>query len=593
MISTLLNDLKAREINRFGLWVLLILLTISILLFPTTLNFEYSKMQSIHIFKNLPLFSILFYSWGSVLFLLIISQRDTEDMNWEQLALVFIFNIIFLSFWVINTPQGTRDGFNVIIHTTYLQNEGTIHLENPNFNYFNFPGIHILVVFISQVSGLTILSTRTFYLIMITFMFSAILYILFTNILKNSFFSTLAVITFIEGNWMFSRLFHIHPAQLGLLFFTTFLVLMNNHDQRLFRTRQEAFIAIILLISNTTTHFVTSFLFPFILLGIYVVQQTGKDKIVNLSTIIIFAVIPLTWNFTYASRHLNILLLYIPIFFKTTSFMNLFSNIFIIAEANIGFTIPLWVNITRLFWIFLIYGVGVILAIRSLVKVKNLTSMEKKGIGSLMGVIILVIILTLLSTGGYQFYRFLIFSPFFLIPIIFRFSFSINNQMKKHIITLLITFLIVFSLPSFLSNNSLISTKKIYQQEISIGEFVNQSKTVDTEKELTVFQSGSQKKTFLLSVPNNVTFRIERAYYTGVQSTSDLNQTLNEMASDFLEHSPEDEDKSIFVISSRLMIFHQHTLGIYPTDPIWIHLSNRLNDRNKIYINDQAQIYIP
>jgi len=423
-------------------------------------------------------------------------------------------------------------------------------------------------------------------------MFSAILYILFTNILKNSFLSTLAVISFIEGNWMFSRLFHIHPAQLGLLFFTTFLVLMNKHDQRLFRTRQEAFIAIILSISNTTTHFVTPFLFPFILLGIYVVQQTGKDKIVNLSTIIIFAVIPLTWNLTYSLKHLTVLLMYVPIFFKTISFMDLFSNIFIIAEANIGITIPLWVNITRLFWIFLIYGVGVILAIRSLVKVKNLTSMEKKGIGSLMGVIILVIILTLLSTGGYQFYRFLIFSPFFLIPIIFRFLFSINNQMKKHIITLLITFLIVFSLPSFLSNNSLISTKKIYQQEISIGEFVNQSKTGDTGKELTIFLSGSQKKTFLLSVPN-ATYRIERGYYTGVQSTSDLNQTINEMASDFLKHSPEDEDKSIFVFSSRLMIFHQHTLGIYPTDPIWIHLSNRLNDRNKIYTNDQAQIYIP
>jgi hypothetical protein len=86
---------------RLGVWCLLCILTLLIFLYPAHLNYQYAIIQSLDIFPHLQLFSILFTVWfGMILALLFFRERKQRVQEWENIALLGIFILVFSGIWV-------------------------------------------------------------------------------------------------------------------------------------------------------------------------------------------------------------------------------------------------------------------------------------------------------------------------------------------------------------------------------------------------------------------------------------------------------------------------------------------------------------
>ena len=179
--KALLNLPQVAEKYRLVIWILLLLLTMAILLFPVHLEYEFHSVQSPYIFDNkLPLFSALYSIWMLLLLVLIFSKREAR---WEKLALVCIFAIVFLGFWAIITPYFRHhDEWYNAAHVQYLLNEGTISLEWEEIpvylGYFEWPALHFVGSTMVQITGLSILKIRTLFVVFEALLLPTLLYVL-------------------------------------------------------------------------------------------------------------------------------------------------------------------------------------------------------------------------------------------------------------------------------------------------------------------------------------------------------------------------------------------------------------------------------
>ena len=157
---------------RILLWCLLMLLTLVILLFPVNLTFEFHLVQSLYIFDNLALFGALYYLWLGLLLLLLFSGKGGD---YEKLALVCLFALVFRGFWTVISSGAYpwQDGTTFAAHMSYLERFGSFTLDNPNFGYFNFPALPILGSATSLISGLEIFDTATLLTVFQTLLLAA------------------------------------------------------------------------------------------------------------------------------------------------------------------------------------------------------------------------------------------------------------------------------------------------------------------------------------------------------------------------------------------------------------------------------------
>ena len=162
------NDSTSKSFTLTGsvrllLWIVLLLLTSAILLFPVNLDFEYHAVESLYIFgDNLWLFGIIFVLWMTVLLLLLLGRIG----EWQRVTLVGIFAVVVFGFWVIITPYGSyADGLVNMGHVKYLSQTGSISFDHINLAYFQYPGLHLTGFALSEISGLEIMEIRPLFLL--------------------------------------------------------------------------------------------------------------------------------------------------------------------------------------------------------------------------------------------------------------------------------------------------------------------------------------------------------------------------------------------------------------------------------------------
>ena len=205
-------SLTIKGLNRFALWLLLVVLTATILVFPTHLTLEYTSIQSTRIFSNLPFFAILFCVWLAVLFFLLFSRSGKGEHDWEKLALVCIFSAVFLGFWTIITHKGLYDeGIYNAAHVKYMNEVGKIPLGNKVLGYYDFPGLHLIGSFVSQITGLDVISAVSAIVFFQALLLTALLYVLFKRWLNDHPVAPLATLLVIQGNISLDKLNFFHP----------------------------------------------------------------------------------------------------------------------------------------------------------------------------------------------------------------------------------------------------------------------------------------------------------------------------------------------------------------------------------------------
>jgi|GEM_PF-1235335 len=616
--------------HRLKLWILLLPLTAVVLFFPADLTFEYHAIQSVHIFHNLPLLGGLFYAWLLLLLLLVFTSKGEKKSHWEGLALSVVFALVFLGFWAVIAPNRAGDGLSNAITTDYISSQGTLS-RHLNVAYLDFPGLHILTSSICQITGLEVFDGVRVVLVFSALLFSALLYLLFSRILGNACLAIFAVLLVIQGNWVQSLSTFFYPGYLGLIFVAAFLVLVNRREHSLLRTWQERLVAIVLLAAASMTHLVTSMLFFFVLAGILLVELVSRRRfargelaqhkpgnVTGWSTITLFLVVPLTWGIYQATSTFPNLVDLFPKLAEDLSEGQMFGYGSTLGKANLGASIALWANMTRQFWLILIYGLGGVLALGSLFRLRRLSSVERKEIGSLAGIVLLGVLGVFLSHGGFEGQRLLLYTPFFLVPIILGFLHNPRTSqedsatsvprategtailassprghqglggwsrrpIRRYAFTILPILFFALSFPTFLAHNSRISTDAYYSYEFTASQFIQSS----SGEEPTIF-SGLYARPPIRYHNLNAQYYGESELHQR-QDESSLWRDMNELVAAFETSS----GTSIFVFSPRMTILYQHLFGIEPTDRHWQDLERRLEKGGSIYDDGHTRVYVP
>ena len=581
---------------RLLLWILLLLLTALILLFPVSLRFEYHTIESLYIFgDNLWLFASLYIIWLATLLMLLF----TKNNEWQRVALVSIFTLVFFGFWIINTPYGNyADGMVNMGHVRYLEQTGTIAAEHPVLAYFQFPGLHLAATAFSQICGLDIFITRTISLLFGRILFAVLLYILFSKSLKDSLLASLAVLLLLQGSMMLSRT-TFHPEVAAFPFFVILLIMLLATGEGRAKVKTVFFITFGAL---TVTYLPIPAFFIFILGGIYVLQKFTGKSLVTGSIIILCLTVFLAWEMYWASRMFTGMVGHVQDL--AAAFSNLLERLLPVVgtvTTSLGENVPLWASLTRTFWLALIFVFGAILGIRNLFRFRRLDSIETMETGGLWCVLIFSGIAILAFPGGTQQSRVLMYASLFTVPIIVRFlsglgyrseSFrspgyvkSLSNSwgwIGRHAFILLFIVFFVLSLPTFLVNHNSVNTQTVYRHELSAGEFI------ETSHEGIPIHFFSD----IISVYTSV-YYVPDASFSYMPYPWDIadEEALWLETDRLVERFEGSSGDAIFVLTEKFSQPYRSISIVEPTDVRWLEFIGKLSKHNQIYDNGHTQIY--
>ena len=589
---------QLRGNRRLGLWSLLCILTLLIFLYPAHLHYQYAIIQSINVFANLPLFCALFYVWFAILMvLLIFPGSEGKRRDWENVALLGIFILVFSGIWVSMTNGYNGEFTAYVSQSNNMVETGRIPTILPAFGTTDYPGLPLLLSVTRLITGLETFNGMAALLLVNMLLYSTLLYLLFRNLLKEPSLAALGSLILIMGNREVSLFLpNFHPRGFALVFFVVLLLLLFRGRQQpeQGRTGPTLLLSIILFTALTTVHFATSLVFVIILVGIYLVGIFSRKNLVELSGIVLFLVIALAWQ-TYVAVSMNTLVAN-EIYSSLRSllrgelisgyFLNVSGSYFGAAET------PLWTNIIRYFWLLLIMGLGSVIGLIKLFKIRSLPPMEKKLLGGLVGLGIFVI-LTLVASGLDQGMRVLYYLPLFAIPLMLGFLYSLRNIVRRYILATLVIIIIAASFLTFLVHNDRVGGLAAYSQEIDSSRFL--SSVYGKGEELQVVGDGYQWRLVMPDMPNT-NYQGFLVFFNPFFSKEDpLKHTWEELemlTSHFEEPRDPNINNSLFIYSPRLAATFMYAHRVDPTGyPQWQELQDRLSQQSLIYNNGFTEVY--
>ena len=585
--------------HRLGFWILLLLLTATILIFPVNLRYEYHAIESLYVFGDkLPLFVILYCLWLAVLLILLFTRGQNSD--WQRIILLSIFVMVFWGFWAINTPAGNYcDELWNMGHVKYLQEMGHMASLPSHFGYFQFPTLHLFVFSICEICGVDIFTARILFLMFSSIALAVLSYVLFGILLKDSRMTALATLL-MGGGFLASQEFW--PGNPSLLLLILILVLLFQRQ-----TTSKTFILIVMLASFTISYLPAAACLIFILVAIYLLQAVAKINNFSWVTIALYVVFFLTWEIYHATHFFYGLTQFIPDFLE--SFVNplgrLFSGYSGLVAPNTAQGVPLWATLTRFYWVALVIGLGTVVGLWKLIKARRLNHRDALEVGGLLGAIVFFVVCFLAIFRVDNGLRSLRYLPLFTIPLMLNFlSRSDQNRpapetMKKHrsnkfsggitrlggwlqkyVVAILIILFYVSSLPIFLVDKAYICSNAIYPYESSAGEFLE---STFYDERLNLY---SEEFTAL-----SYTYYCLEANIQGIvtgRNEADLVSDMNRFISDFQNLS---NRTSVFVLSERFrQPFHQSAIFDID-DPAWREITDKLAKNDRIYDNGYTIIY--
>jgi len=568
---------------RFALWMLLVLLTATILLFPVHLTYEYHPIQSLYIFDNLPLFGALFYIWLLSLLVLLFSGRSEARTDWEKMALVCISSLVFFAFWVVILPYGRLDYMTNAGLVKVIQEEGMVPAGSTL--YADFPASHVMILSLSQVTGLGIFDAVNLFLVCNALIFAALLYLLFSKAFESTSVAAFAAVMVMLGNQFLSRGYTFWPGLLSLVLVLAFLVVLTRGQHAYMETWQDRLMTLILLVAATVMYFQASVLLLLVLVGMYLVQRLRKATPVAISTLCLFAVIPVAWEIYATVRAFPMLADYMSKIADDIAGGTSLDWVPFLAKSNVGERFPLWVGMIRMSWWAAIFGLGSLLVLRNLLRVRELSLVERVELGGLLGVIMLAALATLVSPGGERFIHFLHYAAFFTVPVLVRTSLNLGKRIKGYGFALLVILCLVVSFPTFLVFNNKICTDAFYPYSISAGEFLERS-------------YGIGEGLIVVNPDRVVGYYVPRSsaeagyWYVGQAGNEDeFWQKADETASGYSRTG----QRVVFMVHESLKVTGEATQGISPTDPRWQGIENRIEDglidNSREYDSGYVQIY--
>ena len=579
---------------------MVIALSIGILTIPVNIAPSLSPIQTIGIFTSLPQFVALFIGWLVALWFLVFKY---SPKLWESIALVCVFVLVFVGFWIVKTPYGVgADGFYNLAQVV-----------NPNLGgnpFITQPGIYLSTDFAIIAAQLHNLPVDIFVVaqtvrIGTLIALAGVTFWLMHNILKDSRLAMIAVImiavvvgTLSPGGGLVRTTFR--PDLLSGVLWVTAMALVFKDDNPLPKWRDRV-VVIALIIATAMTYSAHALVLAFSFLGIYLVDRITKRPSLSWWVVAIAVIVAMPFAISKSQSLLGHSLdVALPRVTQSVTGEGIAPSTSLVEvapvighevreaqtdgggveasfvgsiKAAINTPLPWWAILSKyLRWVF--FGLGTLLAIIGLARLRKKASSRE--IAAVIGLLVMSIVMALVSYQGFEYQRYLIYAPIFLAPIIVKW-------LMPNLRVWLVVALAVLALPSFLSLDAApIGNEKVYTQEIQAGEFL-QERYGDGEN-LKIFTNeplGFPPANYY--TPKAAQFGTQAIYWT--PSKEALSKNLDALVQVYNEC----EGHCIFVYSIKVTYAYGQTLKISPDDEIWQDLQGELG--TPIYSNGMVEVY--
>ncbi|MBI2913618.1 MAG: hypothetical protein HYY03_06830 [Chloroflexi bacterium] len=368
------------------------------------------------------------------------------------------------------------------------------------------------------------------------------------------------------------------------------LVVWRRDGATFFGRWQGSLVGLILFTALMVTHFLTALAFIAVLLGVWGVRAIAGVRTTSAwSTILLFAVMTAAWQIYYAVKTFGNIVDSVPYFVGLFEEGTIFFYAGTLGAANAGPDVPLWASLVRLFWLAALFGLGGLLALLNLTRLRRLADGERDYSGAVLGIAALTAVAALINGTGDQGARFLEYGGFFVAPLVVLFL--ARRASRRLLPGLVLLVFAALSLPSFLAFHGQASISAFHAQERSAAVFLS-AKYAGQERELRL-HSGIRERLFYTYYFPEATFY---SSLFAVSSRSDVPifwQDMRNLLDGFSLSDDASGQRTVFVFSEPLVLTYQHLLAISPEDPRWLDVKSRLADTNVFYDNGLVQIYAP
>lgn len=577
---------RSSSVLRIVLWPILIGLIAVLLAYPRQMSLDYSPIQSLDAVKPLPLFASLYYAWMVTLTALLLLQGRAS--LWQGLALVGIFVLVYSGFWDIPFAA-VKHADSVLNATTaeYIRVAGTIPLGQPNITYTDFPGLHILTATLATVTGLAMPDAVTTMTLLMDLLRAGILYLICLRLLEHPRWAGIAALLAMQGNIVSPARLPFYPGTLGLVFASMFL-LMALKQQVMFAHRSDVLLVIVVLAATTVTHFVTSTLLVFLLVGMWLVAYARrglKEPFPSSTLLLSVCVVVLTAWLVYAAvRTFDSLVSVSAEITGNLQWGQFLRELFIVGRSNFGGQVPLWATTVKLFWLVLLFGVGTVAALPGLRRLQSLHSMEARASGALLGILLLSVTATLVSTAGSQFLRYPMYAPLVTAPLLLLAISRLSEGLRRVGLSALVLSLVSLAVPTFLAHYPAVRMDMFYPYEAAPAQTLSR---FGYATDLRVTAPALGYAPYIEYLPNAAYASTPELY--ALKDKGEVWAHLDDQVNSFLGGT--DERVHIYVLSRRPRVFYMHNFGIPLDDPRWAAIQSRLEGTAAVYDNGFVRLY--
>jgi|GEM_PF-3061290 hypothetical protein len=436
--------------------------------FPVERRLEYAPVQSLQAVPDLWGFAALMTVWMATLLLLL----WLAESLWSATALVACFAAVYFGFWTLHWPYGAFEDWGKMQGAQVIVASG--HVQPYVQHYWEWPGLSLLGAAASLLAGVDLAALRLPLVLLEQVALTLALLALALRLLPSPRDAALAVILAIVGGpW--SLRFHFHPMFMALLLLVTFVLLSLRYMERR-EVRVGAFLALVLIILATVvTHFVTSVLLAFLLLAWRVGQRLPRTPLAQRVPVAwLAALLVVAWQLYWA----------VPLFDESvrqaretvratlSGEVGAFLSYGRAVGANNLDGFPLWATLTRWGWALLLPVVGVLCALLVVLRGRALPVPVRALALAVLGTAAAVAMATVVSPGGQQFHRFLLYAPLLAAPLLMV-------CLRRHLANagpLLVSALLLLAVvPTFLAHSNLVSSDSYYEEQVAAGRFLARS----------------------------------------------------------------------------------------------------------------------
>src|SRR3990172_9215997 len=475
---------SVRRYGELGLWTLLALLSLVLLTYPIRPSLEYQPVQSVQAIPDLPVFAALFYAWLALLFSVFLLRAESKGV---QVTLVVVFALVSTGPWV---RLAWGDSGEAPLYAAQLEHISQTHhfnLDTPNFAYFQFPALFVVASAVSQVTGMTTWDTVVVLVLLGAALMAALLYLTFFNVTGSPKLAWLGVLLVLQGNIIIAKMLsNFHPGAFGFLFYVGFLALVTRSDRPENSLWQNRLLLILIMAGATMAHFVSSVAILAVLAGMALLrwlsglrssrpqgsaEPEGRVRALLLPGLLLPAVMVAAWEVYQAAA----------VFGSLARLTEATWQGFVEGEVvtryayyRVGSYVErslFWSLALRYIWLVVGMGLGGLVGLVYLVRVRRLASNQAMAVGGLTGVGLLGLAIVLGSSGD-DLFRVLFYVPVFTALLLLLGISALGPRVGRYVFAALALLIFVLSFPTLLNNNYTVGFSVYYPTELASGEYL-------------------------------------------------------------------------------------------------------------------------